>query len=195
VAVDEMRVITNRSTGTMGRILANAFFKKGAKVTLLEGLFSSTSIPLEKGVVLKKFFYYDELKRQLAIELKAGHDIVVHAAAVADFQLARPFKGKISSGKKLTLDLVPTAKLVVGIKKASPKVILVGFKLETTIAPAFILKKTRSLFDEAHCDVVVANTQKNGKYSACLIWPDGRMGKKVATKKELVRLLLKELQT
>ena len=89
-----MRVITNRSTGEMGRLIARAFAVKGNKVTLLEGKAASSKIKLGKTGSLRKFFYYDELARLLTQELKRGHDVVIHAAAVSDFELGKPFKGK-----------------------------------------------------------------------------------------------------
>ena len=94
-----MRVISNRSTGEMGRLIAQAFAKKGCSVTLLEGKAASSSVLLDKTITLKSFFYYDELVRLFKQELKCGYDVVIHAAAVSDFKLGKPFKGKLSSGK------------------------------------------------------------------------------------------------
>jgi phosphopantothenoylcysteine synthetase/decarboxylase len=191
VPIDEMRVITNRSTGEMGRLIAQAFASQGSRVTLLEGKAASSSIPLDKAITLKSFFYYDELAQLLSQEIKRGYDIVIHAAAVSDFQLGKPFKGKLSSGKTLRLELTPTKKLVDQIRKTSAKVFLVGFKLETKLTRAFILDKVKSLFKEAGCGLVVANVQKGRQYSACLVWPDGTMSAKVSSKTALVRILLK----
>ena len=188
-----MRVITNRSTGEMGRLIAAGFSSQGWGVTLLEGQAASTQIPLSRTITLKSFFYYDELSVLLAQELRRGYDAVIHAAAVSDFQLKKPFKGKISSGRVMRLDLVPTKKLVDRIKAAAPKSVLVGFKLETDLSRAFIMKKTKSLFTGAHCDFVLANKQVNGKYEACLIEPLGKMSPKVFNKKDIVKVLVKKI--
>jgi phosphopantothenoylcysteine decarboxylase/phosphopantothenate--cysteine ligase len=189
-----MRVITNRSTGEMGRLIARAFSGKGNAVTLLEGKAASSQIPLHKKIVVKGFFYYDELSALLTQELKRGYDVVIHAAAVSDFELARPFKGKLSSGKVLRLELTPTRKLVSRIKKTSRNSFLVGFKLETKLTRPFILAKVKSLFKDAGCSLVVANVQKGRQYKACLIWPDGTMSPKVSSKEALVRILLETIQ-
>lgn len=189
VPVDGMRVITNRSTGEMGRLIAGEFVIQGARVTLLEGVAVTTTVPLASGISHKKFFFYDELARLLDQELARGYDIVIHAAAVSDYKLATVIKGKLVSGKALTLDLVPTKKLVDQIKKKAPDVILVGFKLETQLARPFILRRVDSLFKKAGCDLVVGNALNAGRYQACLIEPSGRVSPKVASKDMLVKSL------
>jgi phosphopantothenoylcysteine decarboxylase/phosphopantothenate--cysteine ligase len=147
-----------------------------------------------KPSALKNFFYYDELARLLTQELKRGYDVVIHAAAVSDFELGKPFKGKLPSGKTLRLELTPTKKLVSRIKATSLRSFLVGFKLETTLTRPFILDKVKSLFKDAGCDLVVANVQKGRQYTACLIRPDGTMSPKVSSKAALVRILWKAVQ-
>jgi phosphopantothenoylcysteine decarboxylase/phosphopantothenate--cysteine ligase len=194
VPIDQMRVITNRSTGEMGRLIARAFAGKGHSVTLLEGKAASSRISLNKTITVKAFFYYDELARLLTQELKRGYDVVIHAAAVSDFKPGKMFKGKLSSGKTLRLELTPTKKLVSRIKAASRKTFLVGFKLETKLTRPFILARAKSLFKEAGCDLVVANVQEKHRYGACLVWPDGRMSPKVPSKAGLVRILLETIQ-
>ncbi len=194
VPIDPMRVITNRSTGEMGRLIAQACAKNGSKVTLLEGKAASSRIPLDKTITLKNFFYYDELARLLSQETKHGYDVVIHAAAVSDFKLSKPFKGKLPSGRTWSLELTPTKKLVGGIRRKTSKTFLVGFKLETKLTRAFILDKVKSLFQDAGCGLVVANVQKGGKYRGCLIWPDGTMSPKVSSKAVLVRILLEAIQ-
>ncbi len=184
-----MRVISNRSTGDMGRFLAREFAGKGKRVTLLEGSAATTNIPLDKAITVKKFFFYDELECLLLQELKRGYDVVIHAAAVSDFKLAKPFKGKLPSGKRLKLDLVPTKKLVAEIKKAAPRVFLVGYKLETGLDCKYILKKVKALFSDAGCDLVVANRQSSGDYEAVIIDPSGAVSPRVSTKQALVKVL------
>ncbi|MEI8011066.1 MAG: phosphopantothenoylcysteine decarboxylase [Candidatus Omnitrophota bacterium] len=189
VPIDGMRVLTNRSTGEMGRLIAGACAACGAHVTLIEGQSVISNLPLDPAVSLKQFFFYDELASLLDKELARGYDVVIHAAAVSDFQLARPLKGKISSGNPMTLCLVPTKKLVNRIKKTSPDVILIGFKFEVSIGRSFILQRVESLFKDARCDLVVANCFKAGRYEACLIEPSGMMTLRVSTKGKIVKQL------
>jgi phosphopantothenoylcysteine decarboxylase/phosphopantothenate--cysteine ligase len=190
VGLDPMRIISNRSTGEMARLIAASFAKKGAAVTLLLGQQASSQVPLPGNVKLKSFFYYDDLASLLMQELKSGWDVVVHAAAVSDLEPAKVSASKLSSRKAFTLKLVPTRKLINTIKKAVPDAVLVGFKFETRIVRAFILDKTRDLFAKAGCDVVLANCQNEDHYSARLIEPCGRMSVPVGTREKIVKALV-----
>jgi phosphopantothenoylcysteine decarboxylase/phosphopantothenate--cysteine ligase len=192
VPIDGMRVITNRSTGEMGRLLAGACLKRGVKVTLLEGAVT-TELPLPRGVRQRKFYFFSELEKSFKLELGKRPDIVIHAAAVSDFRLSKKFKGKLSSGDKVKLKLVPTKKLVNGIKKAGRPAFLVAFKFEPKLGHDYILRKTRPLFKEAKCDLVVANSIKGKKYHAAVVYPDGRMSGGVSSKQALAQLLIKSL--
>ena len=168
VAVDSMRVISNRSSGRMGKALANELKKTGAKITLLEG--PVTYRMQIKGVAIRQFKYYDELASLLRQELKNNYAVVVHAAAVSDYRLKKIFSKKISSRlSSLKLGLVPTKKLINEIKRIDPKTFLVGFKLEAVWNKNSLFKKTRDLFKKAHCDLVVANQIGNKSYQGILI--------------------------
>jgi phosphopantothenoylcysteine decarboxylase / phosphopantothenate---cysteine ligase len=193
VPIDDMRVITNRSTGEMGRLLAGTCRRKGAKVTLLEGAVT-TGLALPKGVRVRKFYLFSELEKALRAELRKRPDIVIHAAAVSDFALQKSFKGKLPSHDKVRLDLVPTRKLVNGIKKTGQPPFLVGFKFEPKLERRYILNKIRPLFIEAGCDIVVANCMRKRNYRACLILPDGKTTRVVASKAALVKLLIEKME-
>jgi phosphopantothenoylcysteine decarboxylase/phosphopantothenate--cysteine ligase len=192
VPIDEMRVITNRSSGEMGRLLARAFAAREGAVVLLEGGVT-TSLALPKDVRVRKFHFFSELEQALRSELRKKPAVVVHAAAVSDFALKKTFKGKMSSSDKVRLELVPTRKLVNGIKKHCPKTFLVGFKFEPVFRKGDIIRKTRALFREAGCDIVVANSLRGKSYCAFLVYRDGSLSKKVGSKADLVELLVKTI--
>src|SRR5690348_10454722 len=111
VAIDDMRVISNRSTGELGRILAGQLKAAGARVTVLEG---PVAEPLnDRSVRVVKFLFFEELAALLHKELRNRYDAVIHAAAVSDYRPVKRISGKISSGKKrLDLKLVRTPKLI-----------------------------------------------------------------------------------
>ncbi len=167
VSIDPMRVISNRATGELGQALTVALAKLGAKVTLLEG---PVTKPLTASkVTIKKFCFYNELKTLLTTELKKNYDVIIHNAAVSDYQLKKPSLKKIDSiHRTLTLTLIPTEKLINTIKLLSPKIFLVGFKLEDFKNEKQVLAETKKLISLAHCDLVVANTLKGG-YKATLL--------------------------
>ncbi|NLE65662.1 MAG: phosphopantothenoylcysteine decarboxylase [Elusimicrobia bacterium] len=187
VPVDDVRVITNRSTGEMGRLIANACAKAGARVSLLEGAVTTT-VPLLKNISVRKFFLFDELDRLLDAELKKAPEVVIHAAAVSDFRPRKIFKGKIGSSDKQTIRLVPTKKLVVGIKKAAPGAFLVAFKLEPVMARA--LRGARRLATSSDCDLVVANVVSGGAYQALFVDRARAVRASASSKVEAVRKML-----
>ncbi|MFH0754175.1 MAG: phosphopantothenoylcysteine decarboxylase [Candidatus Omnitrophota bacterium] len=189
VPMDGMRIISNLSTGEMGRLLANAFALRKYRVTLLEGCGATTDIPLSEKVDHKEFFFYAELDLLLKKELCQPCDALIHAAAVSDFALSKPFNGKIPSGKPVMLKLVPTKKIVNAIKKMSPDIFLVGFKLETSLVKGSVAPKVSRLIREAGCDLVVANVIRRGRYMARLVDASGRFYPQVDSKQDLVKAL------
>ena len=194
--IDDVRVISNQSSGEMGHLIAQSLLTQGAKVTLLEG--AVTDSWGEPSVKVIKYRFFDELQKALKAELKKNYDCVIHAAAVSDFKLAKPLKGKINSAKSLTLKLIPSFKLIDGIKKISPRIFLVGFKLEPGLKNSNVAKETRGLFKSAHCDLVVANSSTDAINGVCtyrgfIVDADGKILAKADTKRELARLLVKQL--
>lgn len=170
IAIDPVRVLSNRSTGELGHLLTDALAKAGAKVTLLEGPVRDPY--RRRGVKVIAFTYFDELKKLLAGELRKKYTAVVHAAAVADYRPKVPAKNKLPSGKsRMTLELIPTPKLIHLVKRISPKTFLVGFKLGTKKDVTALKHRAQSLIKDAGCDLVVANSVKQG-YRAIIIGRD-----------------------
>jgi phosphopantothenoylcysteine synthetase/decarboxylase len=191
VAIDDVRVISNVSSGELGKNLALGFAKAGAKVTALEG---PVREPLKtKTVRVHPFRFYSELANLLKKELIKQYDIVVHAAAVSDYQPQTVRPTKISSHKKhLSLRLIPTAKLIEQIKTLAPKSFLIGFKLETTQSEKIWKKKAYGVIQKANCDLVVVNSLSNG-YSACIFNKEkkvcGRCTNRTKLTQNLIRLI------
>jgi len=192
VPLDNTRIISNRSSGKMGHMLAVGFAKKGAKVTLLEG-------PVEKRLVssrikIRPFRFYDELDALLKTELKKTYGIIVHAAAVSDYKLRSPKKKKISSGKKeLTLALVPTKKLINTFKRLAPRSLLIGFKLITKAETAALRASGIKLIRQSGCDRVVANSLTHG-YQGLIVDPQGNVSGRARSRKTIVDRLIKEIE-
>lgn len=169
VRIDEVRILTNIFSGRTGLFLAQGFRRYKHDVTLLINPHAVGRLPANLRVLT--FRYFDELERALRRLLKSEQfDMIIHAAAVSDYQLKRPLKGKTPSGKReLVLRFRPTKKLISLIRRYAPNAILVQFKLEskrsTLIEASFkSLKRNRS-------DFVVANAYEDLKqgYRACII--------------------------
>lgn len=190
--IDQVRVISNCSTGELGLRLANALSHAGFNVTVLRGpvLFAGPS----KNLKIIPFQYYDELHRLLRREAKKNYAIIIHAAAVSDFKVKTPSETKLTSqGSAIKLTLEPTEKIIEKIKKINPEVFLVGFKLETTMRKKDLITKAHALLKKAQCDLVVANHFSKGVYRGYIVDPLGHVLSAATSRQNLVKSLVREL--
>ena len=104
-AVDDVRILTTRSTGRMGREMALQAFRLGADVTVVH----NGDLPCIRNVQVRSAAEMREAV--LRIFRESGGDIYVSAAAISDFAPKR-VKGKIRSGSPAILDLEPLPKLL-----------------------------------------------------------------------------------
>lgn len=193
VPIDSMRVISNQSSGQFASCMAKDFLKAGANVTVIEGPVIS---PIQtQGIKVIKFCFYDELVATLKNELSKKYDVVVHAAAVSDYKLKKPFKKKVSSDQnQISWDLVRTPKVINLIKKVSPQSLLVGFKLEDSFEEKSLFRKVQKLFDEAKCDFVIANSLKANKYCGYLIDHDLVVSRPIEGRDQMSQFLINTLK-
>jgi phosphopantothenoylcysteine decarboxylase/phosphopantothenate--cysteine ligase len=124
--LDSVRFIGNRSSGKMGYALAGEARRRGAHVLLITG---PTSLPEPDGIEVKQVETAEQM-RGAVLEAAAGMDVVIMAAAVADFRAERPSEGKIKREGSLRLDLVPTEDIAVAAVRNAPNAVHVGFALE-----------------------------------------------------------------
>jgi phosphopantothenoylcysteine decarboxylase/phosphopantothenate--cysteine ligase len=119
--VDDIRVLTTRSSGQMGRELALEAFRLGAEVTVVH----SDTFPCVTNLPAVSA---QEMREQVLRHLdENGADIYLSAAAISDYAPV-PFNGKIESGKKVSIKLLPLAKLIRDIVKM-PVPVIIAFKL------------------------------------------------------------------
>jgi phosphopantothenoylcysteine decarboxylase/phosphopantothenate--cysteine ligase len=153
--IDPVRVLTNRSSGRMGRALARACHVAGAAVTLVHGTGSSRPDV--------DAHYADVEWVESAAEMLettraacADADALASAAAISDFT-ADAADEKIRSGDARTLDLRPTPKLLDGVREAYPDLPIVGFKTETSGDDEAMVAEARRIMDRSDLSFVVAN--------------------------------------
>lgn len=153
--IDDIRVITNKSTGKTASVLADNLVESGFDVTFMH---SENSLKPRNPTNMVSFTTYEELSQKLKSELqKSKYDWVIHTAAVSDYSV-KPTLGKMSSeADEITLVLKKNPKLIDQIKTLSPLSKLVGFKLTSTKDEATISAKVEKLFTQGHCDYVVQN--------------------------------------
>ncbi len=192
VALDDMRIISNCSSGHMGRAIITEALKTGAKVTVLEG---PGIEPLhDKKATIKKFAFFDEFAKMFRAELKNNHDIVIHAAAVSDFKPVKKSSRKIRSDKQTTLTLIPTEKLIASVKRLAPKSFLVGFKLESTPCTTRLKRAALQAIKTNQCDVLIANSLTHG-YTGLMFDHTGALIAQGRSRKIMSRHLITYLRT
>lgn len=168
-AIDDVRVISNKSTGKTAAALADQFISNGFTVTYLAA--ENAKLPTFECEVVK-FTDFQSLENKLRDLLPKNYSTFIHAAAVSDYSVV-PSEGKINSdSEELTLKLKRNPKLIELVKKLNPTIKLVGFKLTSTTDEKLVNDKVTKLFEQAKCDLVVHNdwsTVKSDKHLFNLI--------------------------
>jgi phosphopantothenoylcysteine synthetase/decarboxylase len=172
--------------------------KLGANVTMLLGPVSGSRVQGSGfRIKIKRFKYFDELKKLVKNELTRGkYDILVHAAAVADYMPVRTASKKIKSGQKtLVIKLRPTVKIADQMRRQAKDALLVMFKLESDKFGRELVDTAYKSLLRAKADMIVANnTNEIGRerHRAYIIDKNKRVVG-VRTKKELAAKLFKSV--
>jgi phosphopantothenoylcysteine decarboxylase/phosphopantothenate--cysteine ligase len=156
--IDAVRFVSNVSTGSTGAALADALAEAGHEVTLLHG--EGAVRPGAQDVVCGSFGSTEHLAERLRAALAgADFDVVIQAAAVADYRPDVAHAGKLSSyADEMLLRLVPTPKLLPQIKGWSPRPVrVVGFKLTHGADDAARAAAVGKVFAAGGVDAVVHN--------------------------------------
>jgi phosphopantothenoylcysteine decarboxylase/phosphopantothenate--cysteine ligase len=158
--IDEVRRITNFSTGQMGSRLARALATAGHEVTCFKGVAATTKECAAPANVLT-FSTNDDLHMQLAsVQARMGIGAVFHAAALADFKIfwARDGQRKISSrAGAVTLQLVPSNKVISELRGLFPNARIAGWKYELDGTPDDVAAKAARQISENRTDVCIMN--------------------------------------
>jgi phosphopantothenoylcysteine synthetase/decarboxylase len=198
--IDEVRRITNFSSGELGLLLANALAGAGCEVFCLKGAYATSPIPLAKGHLVG-FTTNDDLHEKLA-RLASEHDIAAlfHVAALCDYKVARveDEQGARQSAAKiesragaLTLSLEPARKVIAGLRQLFPKAALVGWKYELNGTRSEALAKVWRQISECHTNACVVNGRAWGEDFGFCAPPDSirELADKQAVADFLVRWL------
>lgn len=155
--IDPVRVITNRSSGKMGMAIAEEALARGAQVTLVYG---SSKVTPPANADLISVETTDQMFDAVVSQLKTEkYDIVVAAAAAADWMLEKPFSYKVSTHKleALNIELKPTPKIIDYVKKVCPKVFLVAFRAEYDLPKNKLIESAYKRLLDAEADLIVVN--------------------------------------
>ena len=157
--IDDVRAITNLSSGKMGLALAFAYYLRGFDVTLIS---SSQNLPKSmENLEFLSFKNSADLLEILKNKKLAKDDLLVMAAAISDYTPAQKAKGKIKkSGANLNLELKENIDILSSLKELKCKKI--GFKMEMDEQSA--LSSAKNMFENKALDAVCLNVLKAQNY-------------------------------
>ncbi len=154
--IDAVRYIANRSSGKQGHAVAAALAEQGAKVTLVTG---PTAEPAPDGVVVQKVETAAQMLKACQAALPA--EIVVCAAAVADWKVDGAGAAKIKKGKAppdLKLSENPDILATLSAPGKDRPALVIGFAAETDN----LIENAKAKRAAKHCDWIVANDVSPG---------------------------------
>jgi phosphopantothenoylcysteine decarboxylase / phosphopantothenate---cysteine ligase len=156
--IDDVRSVTNESSGETAVAIATQAHYRGALVSLWLG---AASVPVPSFLAVTRWSSVEDLQRLAAREAKSlgGADAVWIPAALADYTVtARPEKIDSRTTPRLTLALRPAPKILPEIRlRVPPPGIVVGFKLVTRQTNEQLREHAQKLLEDAGLDAVVGN--------------------------------------
>jgi phosphopantothenoylcysteine synthetase/decarboxylase len=169
--LDQVRRLSNFSTGELGTLLAEGFAEAGHNVVCFRGVASTFAAPMWPVEVIP-FTTNSALVAGLQT-LPAREEVAIffHAAALCDFRITEvtdeeghTVQGdKIPSrGGRLKLTLEPAPKVIASLRRMFPASIIVGWKYEMDGTPASVLARGRQQMDDCLTDACVLNGNAYG---------------------------------
>lgn len=149
--LDPVRYLTNYSSGKMGYAIARAARNRGARVILVSGPVALA--PPQKIEVVQVTTARE--MHAVVMARRAEADVIVKAAAVADFRPIERGAGKMKKGdhQQLTLELVRNPDILADLGEKRGKALLIGFAAETDD----LLANARKKLNDKGIDLIVAN--------------------------------------
>jgi phosphopantothenate---cysteine ligase (CTP) len=183
--IDSVRRITNSATGRLGALTAESLYRQAA-AKIIYVCESSAVLPQIPNLEVIHTEGTAELANTVGrIMRERKPDAVIHSMAISDYMVDSVYakngekldtKGKISSSLDgLTVNLVPTPKIIALIKKACPETLLVGFKLLDGVSRDELIEIAYRLLVKNRCDFVFANDRREvqgDSHAGYLINPD-----------------------
>jgi phosphopantothenoylcysteine decarboxylase/phosphopantothenate--cysteine ligase len=147
--IDDVRGITNLSSGNMGAAIANTAESMGASVTLI----SSTQQVFSENINVIHTTNAHSM-HQAVLEHINNQDVFISVAAVSDYKPKEIFKGKLKKDNSdITLQLTPTIDILKEIGLSKNKIFKVGFAAENEN----LIENAQKKLKEKNLDLIVAN--------------------------------------
>jgi phosphopantothenoylcysteine decarboxylase/phosphopantothenate--cysteine ligase len=161
--LDPVRYLGNRSSGKQGWAVARVAAARGAEVVLVA---ANVDLPVPFGVRTVPVGTAEELRVAMLAEA-ATADVVVMAAAVADFRPESAAATKLKKGAASEPDSVPLVRnpdvLAELVTKRAPGQLVVGFAAETGDEDGDVLSHARAKLARKGCDLLVVNDVSGGQ--------------------------------
>ena len=193
-ALDPVRYLTNHSSGKMGYAIAKAASRRGAQVTLVTG---PTALPRPRFMEVAEIVSAADMFREVTARAPE-QDIIIKAAAVADYRPAQVAQDKVKKGEgELSIPLERTRDILAWLgEHRRPGQFLCGFSMETRD----MVENSRRKLEKKHLDLIAANNLKEpGAGFAVptnlltLISPREELELPLLTKEEAAHRLLDEI--
>lgn len=178
--IDDIRILTNRSSGKTGIELAKSCYERNANVKLLVG---KTQFQIPNFINVENF----ESVKDLISKINFNYDVIIVSAAISDYTVNKQ-EGKISSEKEeLILKLKQNPKVISYIRK-NFKGTLIGFKLETKLKEEELIEKAYKKLKDENLDLVIANRLEDVKLEENIVFiiDKNKNVEKVVGKKSLI---------
>jgi phosphopantothenoylcysteine decarboxylase/phosphopantothenate--cysteine ligase len=190
--IDDFRVLTNPSTGRMGYALAEEARRRSATVTLVCG---PSPLPPPPSVECIRVESAAEMQKAVD-DLYDDIDIVIMAAAVADFAPKVKHSGKVAKEQvETTLTLKPTVDILEGLGRRKKGQLLVGFAAEA--AGADLRARGKAKLEGKNLDLIMVNPIGlagsgfgSDQNQGLLLWRDGEENIPLMSKEALATIIL-----
>ena len=152
-SIDPVRYITNHSSGKMGYAVARQAMLRGAEVTLVSGKVNLPPVPFVKMIYITTA---EDMYNAVTAEFE-NTDIVIKAAAVADFRPKRTADDKLKKADGMdSIELEPTKDILKELGKNKKNRFICGFSMETKN----MTENSRKKLENKNLDMIVCNNLK-----------------------------------
>lgn len=198
--IDDVRVITNLSSGRFGHALAAELAHNNIDTTELCPKSTMERFGCEEEVRYEHFNTADSL-HDLLVERTEKPDIILHAAAVSDYKPVRSL-GKIPSDEEsLTITLERTPKIIGELRgRYGSETFIAGFKLLSGVSEVELVKAAMSQLRRNRLNMVIANDLQNltdGQHPVLAVTAEGGVipfeGERTEVARELAKFILKRV--
>ncbi|MFW9936452.1 MAG: bifunctional phosphopantothenoylcysteine decarboxylase/phosphopantothenate--cysteine ligase CoaBC [Promethearchaeota archaeon] len=155
--IDEIRFVSNNSSGRMGIEIAKEAAARGADVLLIAG---KCMVKIPEYIKTINVISTDDFIKTVKDELSyKDYDFFICAAAISDYKPVEYIQGKISSDnvKELQINMRLTPKIINEARKKNYKTFIVGFKAEIDVSRSELIERAYSRLKASEIDLIVAN--------------------------------------